>query len=170
MEILHISQNVHHESQSSATVQPLYPLTQSEVSIRLPSGQRITKRFRPDDPLEQMDAKLHQTLADSEDLLIIVTFLAGVVFWSLSVTEFVVAAALAEKPARLVDLSTQVWTSPFVSCFLLRNLSIQHFDQFPKRSLRDIEGGLTVPMKDAQVWKSEVEIALPVQQSLCKQR
>ena len=33
--------------------------------------------------------------------------------------------------------------------------SVQQRDQFPKRSLRDIEGGITVPMKDAQVWKSE---------------
>jgi len=76
--------------------EPAEDIEHLKVSIRLPSGQRITRRFRPEDPLEQM---------------------------------FVVAAALAEKPARLVDLSTQ----------------------FPKRSLRDIEGGLTVPMKDAQV-------------------
>ncbi|CAK9064356.1 unnamed protein product [Durusdinium trenchii] len=94
--------NTREEQQVESDPLPVMPEEPAEdvehlkVSIRLPSGQRITKRFRPDDPLEQM---------------------------------FVVAAALAEKPARLVDLSTQ----------------------FPKRSLRDIEGGLTVPMKDAQV-------------------
>lgn len=67
-----------------------------KVSLKLPSGTRVTRRFLPGDPLEQM---------------------------------FVVAAALAEQPVKLVDLATQ----------------------FPKRSLRDVEGGLSTLVKDAQV-------------------
>eukprot|EP00930_Biecheleria_cincta_P085726 TRINITY_DN75098_c0_g1_i1.p1 TRINITY_DN75098_c0_g1~~TRINITY_DN75098_c0_g1_i1.p1 ORF type:complete len:444 (-),score=91.23 TRINITY_DN75098_c0_g1_i1:142-1473(-) len=67
-----------------------------KVSLKLPSGTRVTRRFLPGDPLEQM---------------------------------FIVAAALAEQPLRLVDLATQ----------------------FPKRSLRDVEGGLSILVKDAQV-------------------
>jgi len=67
-----------------------------KVSLKLPSGTRVTRRFLPGDTLEQM---------------------------------FVVAAALAEQPMRLVDLATQ----------------------FPKRSLRDVEGGLSTLVKDAQV-------------------
>lgn len=67
-----------------------------KVSFRLPSGQRVARRFLSNDNLEQM---------------------------------FVVAAALSQQPLRSVDLSTQ----------------------FPKRSLRDIEGGLQVLIKDAQV-------------------
>merc|ERR1712060_449944 len=42
---------------------------------------------------------------------------------------FAVASATVERPARLLDLSTQ----------------------FPKRSIRDVEGGLQATMKDAQV-------------------
>jgi len=76
-----------------------------KVSLRLPSGQRITRRFVPTDSVEQM---------------------------------FVVAAALSEQPTRLVDLSTQ----------------------FPKRSLRDIEGGLSTPMKDAQVAGSMILVTV----------
>ena len=51
-------------------------------------------------------------------------------------------------------LNHVVFLIPFhsISCF---KKSVEQRDQFPKRSLRDIEGGLTVPMKDAQVWKSE---------------
>lgn len=67
-----------------------------KVSFRLPSGQRVMRRFSPADAVQQM---------------------------------FNVASALAKKPVRLIDLSTQ----------------------FPKRSLRDIQGGLELPMKDAQV-------------------
>mmetsp|Transcript_127435 Transcript_127435/g.354756 ORF Transcript_127435/g.354756 Transcript_127435/m.354756 type:complete len:450 (-) Transcript_127435:204-1553(-) len=67
-----------------------------KVSFRLPSGQRVTRRFLPTDPLEQM---------------------------------FAVASALTEQPPSRVDLSTQ----------------------FPKRSLRDVPGGLQVLMKDAEV-------------------
>merc|ERR1719464_2499364 len=67
-----------------------------KVSFRLPSGQRVTRRFRPEDPLEQM---------------------------------FAVASAIAQQPPSLIDLSTQ----------------------FPKRSMRDVEGGLQASMRDAQV-------------------
>ncbi|CAE6970969.1 PUX7 [Symbiodinium natans] len=67
-----------------------------KVSFRLPSGQRVARRFRPDDRLEQM---------------------------------FVVAAALTEKPTEKVDLATQ----------------------FPTRSLREVEGGLSTLIKDAKV-------------------
>merc|ERR1719221_201434 len=67
-----------------------------KVSFRLPAGQRVTRRFRPTEPLEVM---------------------------------FAVASALTEQPTSVIDLSTQ----------------------FPKRSLRDIEGGLQASMKDAQV-------------------
>jgi len=87
------------EAEEPVPAMPEEPAADAEhlkVSIRLPSGQRVTRRFRPEEPLEQM---------------------------------FVVAAALTEKPTRLVDLSTQ----------------------FPTRALRDIEGGLSVPLKDCQV-------------------
>lgn len=67
-----------------------------KVSFRIPSGQRVARRFLPTDPLEQM---------------------------------FKVASALTKEPVSLVDLSTQ----------------------FPKRALRDIEGGLQAVLKDAQV-------------------
>ncbi|CAE7505657.1 PUX7 [Symbiodinium pilosum] len=67
-----------------------------KVSLRLPSGQRVTRRFRPDDQLEQI---------------------------------FVVAAALTEKPTEKVDLATQ----------------------FPTRSLREVEGGLSILIRDAKV-------------------
>jgi len=67
-----------------------------KVSLRLPSGQRVTRRFRPEDHLEQM---------------------------------FIVAAALAETSTQKVDLATQ----------------------FPKRSLREVEGGLSITIKDAKV-------------------
>ncbi|CAE7900123.1 PDE6D [Symbiodinium necroappetens] len=67
-----------------------------KVSLRLPSGQRVARRFRPDDTLEQM---------------------------------FVVAAALTDKPTEKVDLATQ----------------------FPTRSLREIEGGLSISIKEAKV-------------------
>jgi len=72
-----------------------------KVSFRMPAGQRITRRFRPIDSVEQM---------------------------------FNAASALSEQPVRLIELSTQ----------------------FPKRSLRDIEGGLETLMKDAQVAGSVV--------------
>eukprot|EP00439_Symbiodinium_sp_Y106_P032634 s6810_g3.t3 len=67
-----------------------------KVSLRLPSGQRVARRFLPDDHLEQM---------------------------------FVVAAALTDKPTEKVDLATQ----------------------FPTRSLREIEGGLSISIKEAKV-------------------
>lgn len=67
-----------------------------KTSMKLPSGQRVTRRFLADAPLEQM---------------------------------FAAASALAEQPMSLIDLSTQ----------------------FPKRSLRELEGGLECKMRDAQV-------------------
>lgn len=67
-----------------------------KTSIKLPSGQRVTRRFLAEAPLEEM---------------------------------FVVASALAEQPMSMIELSTQ----------------------FPKRSLRDVEGGLDTKMRDAQV-------------------
>ncbi|CAE7704626.1 PUX7 [Symbiodinium sp. CCMP2592] len=86
-----------------------------KVSLRLPSGQRVARRFRPDDHLEQM---------------------------------FVVAAALTDKPTEKVDLATQ----------------------FPTRSLREIEGGLSISIKEAKVAgnlllvvsKSALRICVPV--------
>ncbi|CAK0873469.1 unnamed protein product [Prorocentrum cordatum] len=74
----------------------MLPQHKAMVSFRIPSGQRVTRRFLPAEPIEQM---------------------------------FLVASALTKEPVRLVDLSTQ----------------------FPKRALRDIEGGLQTPMKDANV-------------------
>eukprot|EP00442_Polarella_glacialis_P008824 CAMPEP_0115108272 /NCGR_PEP_ID=MMETSP0227-20121206/37887_1 /TAXON_ID=89957 /ORGANISM="Polarella glacialis, Strain CCMP 1383" /LENGTH=422 /DNA_ID=CAMNT_0002506499 /DNA_START=36 /DNA_END=1305 /DNA_ORIENTATION=+ len=85
--------------------EPVESLEHLKVSLRLPSGSRITRRFLPTDSLEQM---------------------------------FIVAAALSEQPLRLVDLSTQ----------------------FPKRSLRDVEGGLQILMKDAQVAGSVVMVTV----------
>lgn len=76
--------------------EPAEDVEHVKVSLRLPSGKRITRRFVPSDPLEVM---------------------------------FACASALAEEPASLIDLSTQ----------------------FPKRSLRDLDGGLATTMKDAQV-------------------
>mmetsp|Transcript_20707 Transcript_20707/g.58072 ORF Transcript_20707/g.58072 Transcript_20707/m.58072 type:complete len:471 (-) Transcript_20707:32-1444(-) len=75
-----------------------------KVSFRMPSGQRVTRRFVPTDTVEQM---------------------------------FVVASALSEMPPTAVDLSTQ----------------------FPKRSLRDIDGGLQALLKDAQVAGCMVVVA-----------
>ena len=37
------------------------PSADPQVSIRLPSGQRITRRFRPEDPLEQMARDLEKS-------------------------------------------------------------------------------------------------------------
>jgi len=72
-----------------------------KVSFKLPSGQRVTRRFLPDAPVEQM---------------------------------FAVASRATEQPMSRIDLSTQ----------------------FPKRSLRNIEGGMQALMKDAQVAGSMV--------------
>eukprot|EP00747_Dinoflagellata_sp_TGD_P022156 gnl/TRDRNA2_/TRDRNA2_128936_c0_seq1.p1 gnl/TRDRNA2_/TRDRNA2_128936_c0~~gnl/TRDRNA2_/TRDRNA2_128936_c0_seq1.p1 ORF type:complete len:500 (+),score=104.59 gnl/TRDRNA2_/TRDRNA2_128936_c0_seq1:68-1501(+) len=67
-----------------------------KVSLRLPSGSRVTRRFLAADKLEQM---------------------------------FIVASALSEQPVSRIDLSTQ----------------------FPKRSLREVDGGMEICLKDAQV-------------------
>jgi len=72
-----------------------------KVSFKLPSGQRVPRRFLPDAPVEQM---------------------------------FAVASAATEQPMSRIDLSTQ----------------------FPKRSLRTIDGGMQALMKDAQVAGSMV--------------
>eukprot|EP00927_Polykrikos_kofoidii_P024615 TRINITY_DN22353_c0_g1_i1.p1 TRINITY_DN22353_c0_g1~~TRINITY_DN22353_c0_g1_i1.p1 ORF type:complete len:442 (-),score=101.76 TRINITY_DN22353_c0_g1_i1:96-1421(-) len=76
-----------------------------KVSLRLPTGQRITRRFLQEDTVETM---------------------------------FAVASALAEQPVSLIDLSTQ----------------------FPKRSLRDIEGGLGTKLRDAQVAGSMIVVTV----------
>lgn len=76
-----------------------------KVSLRLPSGQRVARRFLPSSLLEEM---------------------------------FAVAAALVDQPMSCVDLSTQ----------------------FPKRSLRDIDGGFKAFLKDAQVHNSVVVVTL----------
>lgn len=67
-----------------------------KVSFRLPSGQRVMRRFRPTDTLEML---------------------------------FAVASALSSCPPDDLDVSTQM----------------------PKRSLRDIDGGMVVTVKDAKV-------------------
>lgn len=68
----------------------------AKVSMRLPDGKRITRRFMPTDKVEVM---------------------------------FAVASALAQEPVALIDLATQ----------------------FPKRSLREIDGGLESTVGEAQV-------------------
>lgn len=84
------------EPVSEMPEEPADSVEHLKVSLRLPSGKRITRRFLPASPVEEM---------------------------------FAVASALAEQPVSLIDLATQ----------------------FPKRSLRDLEGGMTTTMKDAQV-------------------
>jgi hypothetical protein len=76
-----------------------------KVSLRLPSGKRITRRFRPSDAVDVM---------------------------------FDVASALVEEPVSKIELATQ----------------------FPKRSLRDIEGGLQVPLRDAQVANNAILVSV----------
>jgi len=76
-----------------------------KVSFRLPSGQRLTRRFLPDDTIETMLA---------------------------------VASASTENPASVIDLSTQ----------------------FPKRMLRDLEGGLVTKLKDAQVAGNVITVSI----------
>mmetsp|Transcript_44383 Transcript_44383/g.105115 ORF Transcript_44383/g.105115 Transcript_44383/m.105115 type:complete len:456 (-) Transcript_44383:82-1449(-) len=76
-----------------------------KVSLRLPSGQRATRRFLRVDPVERL---------------------------------FQVASALSEKAMDLIEISTA----------------------FPKRSLRDIEGGLQALLKDADVAGSMVNVTL----------
>lgn len=67
-----------------------------KVSMRLPTGTRVTRRFLPNSPVSEM---------------------------------FAVASAASSTPVSRVELATQ----------------------FPKRSLRDIEGGMETLIKDAEV-------------------
>jgi hypothetical protein len=76
-----------------------------KVSFRLPSGQRVVRRFLRVDTVEQM---------------------------------FMVASALAERPPSAVDLNTQ----------------------FPKRSLRDVEGGMQALIKDVEVANSQILVSV----------
>lgn len=76
-----------------------------KVSLRLPSGQTVKRRFLPGDPLDRM---------------------------------FDVASALAQETKSCIHLSTQ----------------------FPKRTLRDIDGGLQTSMKDAKVAGDTVWISV----------
>jgi len=89
------------EAAAVAPEEPAEDTQHLKVSFKLPSGQRVNRRFLPDAPVEQM---------------------------------FAVASAATEQPMSRIDLSTQ----------------------FPKRSLRNIEGGMQVMMKDAQVAGSVV--------------
>lgn len=75
-----------------------------KVSFRLPSGQRVTRRFLPASLVEEM---------------------------------FAVASALADQPLSSIDLATQ----------------------FPKRLLRDVEGGLGSTIGAAQVAGSLVVVS-----------
>jgi len=85
--------------------EPAEGLEHLKVSFRMPSGQRHTRRFLPDDQVGRM---------------------------------FATASALAERPPGLIDLSTQ----------------------YPKRSLRDVEGGMQARMKDAQVAGSMILVTV----------
>jgi len=76
--------------------EPAEDVEHIKVCMRMPEGQRITRRFLSSDPLEQM---------------------------------FAVASATLQQPISRLNISTQ----------------------FPKRSLRDTEGGLQALMKDAGV-------------------
>jgi len=76
-----------------------------KVSMRLPSGQRVTKRFLREDPLERM---------------------------------FEVASALSDRALDLIDISAT----------------------FPTRNLRELEGGLQVLLKDADVAGAAVNITV----------
>merc|ERR1712056_109774 len=87
------------EPQGEVARMPEEPGTDVEhlkVSFRLPSGQRVMRRFKPADTLE---------------------------------TLFAVASALSTCPLDDLDVSTQM----------------------PKRSLRDVDGGMAVTVKDAKV-------------------
>jgi len=75
------------------------------LSLRLPSGQRVARRFWPDARLEQL---------------------------------FAVASALSKQPAIRLDLCTQ----------------------FPRRSLREVEGGLESTLEAAKVAGSLVVVAM----------
>lgn len=76
-----------------------------KVSMRLPSGSRVTRRFLPSEDLRQL---------------------------------FSVASAHTEQPVSRIDVSMQ----------------------FPKRSLRDVEGGLSASLRDAQVAGSMVVVTV----------
>merc|ERR1712136_406619 len=85
--------------------EPAADVENLKVSLRLPSGKRITRRFLPSDAVDVM---------------------------------FDVASALCEEPVSKIELATQ----------------------FPKRSLRDIEGGLQVQLKDAQVANNAILVSV----------
>jgi len=76
-----------------------------KVSMRLPSGQRVTRRFLKEDPLERM---------------------------------FEVASALSERALDLIDISAT----------------------FPTRNLRELDGGLQVLLKDANVAGHAVNVTV----------
>jgi hypothetical protein len=94
------------EASEPVAIMPEEPAESAEcakVSFRLPSGQRIMRRFLKTAPISEM---------------------------------FAVASASAEAPVSRIDLTTQ----------------------FPKRSLRDAEGGMDLLVKDAQVAGSQIMV------------
>merc|ERR1712151_940199 len=93
------------EPVSAMPEEPADTVEHLKVSFRLLDGKRVTRRFLPTDPVEQM---------------------------------FAVASACSEKPASALDLCTQ----------------------FPKRSMREIDGGLQATMKDAGVAGNMVMISV----------
>eukprot|EP00927_Polykrikos_kofoidii_P078722 TRINITY_DN75538_c0_g1_i1.p1 TRINITY_DN75538_c0_g1~~TRINITY_DN75538_c0_g1_i1.p1 ORF type:complete len:495 (-),score=97.15 TRINITY_DN75538_c0_g1_i1:112-1596(-) len=84
------------ESSAPVVEEPGTDVGHLKVSFRMPSGQRVTRRFLPVHTVEQM---------------------------------FAVVASLVGQSIEMIDLSTQ----------------------FPKQSLRDIEGGFAKTLKDAGV-------------------